>query len=176
MPLKINDIHYSKISEGIQKCINHSERLISGADELQKQNESANAMCLAIIAQEEIGKAIFLWNHLKKHKDITNKEYKRFFEGKKAHIVKLNTFREYCKKLPQKNLLRICGDALQKFKETGFYVNWENGHWYIFEESELATRVTLITLAFRLIGESINVLAYLQEEMKNYNYPALPNS
>ena len=175
MPPEMSFIPYSKISEGLQKCVKHSERLISGADELQKQNENANAMCLAIIAQEEIGKAIFLWNHLKKHKNITNKEYKLFFETKKAHIVKLNTFREYCKKLPQKKPFKIGGDSLQKWKEKGFYVNWEDGHWYIFEESNLATRVTLITLAFKLTDEAAHVLEALKGEMKNHNSPTLPN-
>lgn len=171
MPLEMSYIPYSKISEGIQKCINHSERLISGADELQKQNDVANAMCLAIIAQEEIGKAIFLWDKLRKHEGITSEEFKRFFKGVKAHKVKLNTFRDYCKKLPQRKPFEIDGDTLQRIKEEGFYVNWENGDWYIFEESDLATRYNLIAIAFQLIDESAHVLAHLKEEMENHNSP-----
>jgi AbiV family abortive infection protein len=95
-------IHSSKIKEGLLKCLEYSRRLISGADELQKRNEDATAVCLAIIAQEEIGKTIFLLRHMKNKEDVTCTEWEKYSKGRDAHINKLREFREFFKKLPKK--------------------------------------------------------------------------
>jgi len=157
----------SKIKEGLLKCLKHSRRLISGAEELEKQSEHANAVCLAIIAEEEIGKGVFLLRHLKIKKGITRDEWKKYSKERSAHINKLREFREFFKKLPKKRDYKIDVNLLQKIKVGGFYVDWKDDNWYVFDESDLATRVGLLMIAFRLIDKARYAWASLNEEVKS---------
>ena len=156
----------SRIKEGLLKCLKLSRRLISGAEELYEQNEFANAVCLTIIAQEEIGKGVFLIKHLINKEDITEKEWKRYSRTAKAHKNKLREFREFVKKIPKKRHYKIDVASLQRIREGGFYVDWKDENWYVFDESDLATRIGLITTTFVLMDEARAALGNLEEKVK----------
>jgi AbiV family abortive infection protein len=160
-------IPYSEIKEGFLKCLKHSQRLIAGAEELQDQNEFANAVPLVIIAQEELGKAVFLLKHVKSRKNISYDEWEKYSKGKKAHINKLREFREFVKKLPRKKQYRFDADSLQEFKELGFYVDRKDGKWYVYDESDLVIRVGFLASTFVLINEAVVVWSILDKETKS---------
>jgi hypothetical protein len=48
-------------------------------------------------------------------------------------------------------------------------VDWKDNNWYVFDESDLATRVGLLMMAFGLIEEARYAWASLNEEVKSIN-------
>jgi len=142
----LSPIPWEKLIEGIEKCLRNSQRLFSSAETLVLKEEFIPAICLFILALEEIGKGIFLLRYLKAKKDVPDSQWKKYRYGSQAHIRKLEEVRKFTG--------LTVGDwssALNQIKLNGFYVDWIENKWRSPEES--SPIITIMELHLALLRE-----------------------
>lgn len=132
-------IPLDRICEGITLCYCNAQRLVEAARYYRKcryerggaidprlMQEATYGSCsgLAVLAIEEIGKGLFLFEKYQKCNDVTDNEWKQYSAAPSAHLKKIEKVQELLgSETPE------ISKQMNDIKKRDIYVDWIDDDW-----------------------------------------------
>ena len=124
-------ISWEELEDGVKHSLNNAERLNSDAERLLKARRYASSRYLALVAKEEIGKALLLADYWSVKRDVTPSDYLAVFRSGGAHRRKLAAAGRFFLKYGAWQVMSdFFAEQDQESKERSLYVDYSQGPKY----------------------------------------------
>ena len=121
-------ISWEELEDGVKHSLNNAERLNLDAERLLKARRYASSRYLALVAKEEIGKALLLADYWSVKRDVTPTDYLAIFRSGGAHKRKLAAAgRSFLKYSAWQTMSDFFAEQDQESKERSLYVDYSQG-------------------------------------------------